>query len=79
MTGVNTFGSSLTAALRSFMTEHGITQTQVGDYLGRSQNYVHGRLTGRNELSADIIGAVAVLAHITPRALMVELTERMSH
>lgn len=78
MAGVDTFGTELATALVDFMEDHGVTQVQVGAYLGRSQNYVYGRLRGRNDLSADIIGAVAVLAHITPRALMIELVERMS-
>ena len=58
------------------MDERGITQTQVADVLDRSQGYVSHRLTGKNDLSMDIIVAVAQLSGLAPRALMVELTER---
>lgn len=65
-------------ALRAFMADHGVTQQTVADRLGRSQGYVSQRTNGRRDLSIDIIAAVAEIAHLTPRALMTELTERMS-
>jgi transcriptional regulator with XRE-family HTH domain len=67
----------LSRALRDVMTERDITQMQVAAALGRSQSYVSTRTSGRIDLSTDIIAAVASLAHLSPRALMVELTERM--
>lgn len=70
--------AQMSRALRAFMADHGITQTQVATALGRSQAYVSHRTIGRQDLSLDIIGAVAELAHLSPRGLMVELTERMS-
>jgi len=67
----------MSRALQTIMSDRGITQTQIADVLGRSQNYVSGRLIGRHPLSNDIIIAVAHLARLTPRALMVEIAERM--
>lgn len=75
---MNELNTQISAALRAFMADHEITQQKVADALGRSQGYVSHRTTGRQDLSIDIVAAVADLAHLTPRALMVELTERMS-
>lgn len=72
------FNAQLSQALVDYMAEHGVTQTAVAEAIGRSQGYVWGRLSGTYNLSVDIIGAVASLSHISPRALMVELTERMA-
>jgi transcriptional regulator with XRE-family HTH domain len=74
---MNELNTQVSAALRDFMRERGITQQQVADRLGRSQGYVSHRTTGKQDLSIDIMYAVAELAHISPRALMVEVTERM--
>lgn len=68
----------MTVAMTAIMEERDITQTQIAETLGRSQNYVSGRLTGKHHLSVDIILAVAHLAHLTPRELMLLLTERMA-
>lgn len=70
------FGFQVSTVLRDLMRERGITQQDVADVLGRSQGYVSQRTNGREVLGLDIIQAVAHLAHLTPRALMVELTER---
>jgi transcriptional regulator with XRE-family HTH domain len=75
---MNELNAQISAALRTFMGDRDITQQQVADALGRSQGYVSQRTSGRRDLSVDIIAAVAELAHLTPRALMVELTERMT-
>jgi transcriptional regulator with XRE-family HTH domain len=75
---MNELNAQISAALRTFMGDRGITQQQVADTLGRSQGYVSQRTSGRRDLSVDIVSAVADLAHLTPRALMVELTERMT-
>lgn len=69
--------TQLADALRGVMEERAITQMQVAETLGRSQSYVSARIIGKHPLSSDIIVAVASLAHLTPRALVVEMTERM--
>lgn len=75
---VNTLNEQVTAALQSYMDDHGITRTTVAKHLGRSASYVSGRMNGNHDVSIDIIAAVAELTHVTPRALMVEITERMA-
>lgn len=75
---VDTLNQAVSAAVRDIMADHGITQQQVADLLGRSQAYVSHRLIGRRELSLDIVQAVANLSHMSPRAVMVEVSERMS-
>lgn len=75
---MNTLNQAVSAAVRDIMADHGITQQQVADLLGRSQAYVSHRLIGRRELSLDIVQAVANLSHMSPRAVMVEVSERMS-
>lgn len=67
------FNAQVSSALIAFMQEHGVTQTRVGELLGRSQSYVSHRLTGKNDLSVDIIGAVAELAGVTPIYLVDQL------
>jgi transcriptional regulator with XRE-family HTH domain len=75
---VDTLNEAVSTAVRDIMADHGTTQQQVASLLGRSQSYVSHRLIGRRELSLDIVQAVANLAHMTPRAVMVEVSERMS-
>lgn len=75
---MDTLNQAVSAAVRDIMADHGITQQQVADTLGRSQAYVSHRLIGRRELSLDIVQAVANLTHMSPRAVMVEVSERMS-
>lgn len=65
-------------ALRAFMADHRISQASIARLLGRSEGYVSQRMSGRLDLTVDIMGAVAELASVSPYALMAELTERMS-
>lgn len=74
---MTTLNDQITRALLGFMSDHDISQAAIARQLDRSPAYVSGRMTGKLDLSIDIVGAVAQLARITPRALMVELTERM--
>ena len=60
------------------MKDHDITQEQVALVLDRSQGYVSHRTNGREALTVDIIGVVADLAHLTPDALNLELSQRAS-
>jgi transcriptional regulator with XRE-family HTH domain len=73
---VQDFNSAVCDALIDFMVDHGVSQVQVATRLDRSQSYVSGRLNGKLDLSLDIIGAVAELAHISPKALWIEVIER---
>lgn len=66
----------LSLAAQEFMKERGVTQPQVASTLGRTQNYVSGRLIGRHHISADIIMGIAVVAQVPPDWLMNELTQR---
>lgn len=70
------FNERLSLAAQDYMREHGVTQPQVADTLGRSQNYVSGRLIGKHHISADIIMGIAIVAQVRPDRLMLELTER---
>lgn len=73
---MDTLNKDLCDALRDFMAERGITQAAVATHLGRSADYVSGRLGGRNALSTDIVIAVAQLARIPARALMADMMIR---
>jgi transcriptional regulator with XRE-family HTH domain len=73
---VDDFNARLSSAADDYMREHHVTQQQVADELGRSQNYVSGRLIGKHNISADIIMGIAIVAHIPPDQLMRELQER---
>lgn len=64
---------AMTAALRGIMTDRGVTQRAVADYLHRSADYVSGRMTGRHALSVDIITAAAALMGLSDRALMADV------
>lgn len=70
------FNARLSDAAQQYMKDHGITQPQVAATLGRTQNYVSGRLIGRHHISADIIMGIAAVAQIPPDQLMRQLTER---
>lgn len=74
--GVDTLNDALTAALRDFMVERGVTQRAVAAHLDRSADYVSGRLTGRHALSVDIVVAVAQLAGVSDRAVMADIMIR---
>lgn len=73
---VDDFNERLSSAANDYMREQRITQPQIADVLGRSQNYVSGRLIGKHHISADIIMGIATLAHVPPDQLMRELTDR---
>ena len=66
----------LSLSAQEYMKEHGITQPQVAATLGRTQNYVSGRLIGKHHISADIIMGIAAVAQVPPDWLMQELTRR---
>jgi len=72
------YSQLISAALRDWMAEKGITHQAVADVLGRSRDYVSKRLRAESPLTVDIIGAVASLSGMSARALHVELTERMA-
>jgi len=67
----------MSQALLSFMADHGITKADVARKLGRAGSYVGERLDGTRAMSMDIAAAVGDIAHLSPAALMVELSERM--
>lgn len=66
------------AALRAYMDDHGVNQADVSRRLSRSESYVSARMGGKLDLSLDIMSAVAEMTHVSPYALMAELTTRMS-
>lgn len=72
-----TLNDQLASALLAYMADTGITKAAVARHLGRTGSYVGERLSGQRAVSLDIAGAVAEMAHLTPAALMVELSERM--
>lgn len=76
--GMDDFNTRISDALVAYMADRGIQKKSVAAELGRSANYVTQRTTGVYDLSVDIIGAVASLSRISPRALMVELSERIA-
>lgn len=65
------------AALRAYMDDHGVNQADVARRLGRSESYVSARMNGKLDLSLDIMSAVAEMTHLSPNALMAEVTARM--
>jgi len=74
---VDAYSREISAALRDWMSDHSVTHQSVADALGRSQDYVSKRLRAESPLTVDIIGAVADLSGISPRALHVHLTAQM--
>jgi len=70
--------AQVTTALKGYMLDHGIAQADIARHLGRSESYVSARLNGKHDVSVDILGAVADVTRISPRALWVELSERMA-
>lgn len=74
---MSTLNEQMSRALLSFMADNGVTKADVARKLGRSQSYVGERLDGTRAMSMDIAAAVGDIAHLTPAALMVELSERM--
>ena len=62
-------------ATATFMVDHGITQTQVAQALGRAQGYVSEHLTGARAIELDLIDAVASLAGVSPYTLLAELAD----
>ena len=76
MCTVDDFNAVLSEALRDYMREHRVSQVAVAKELpGRVQSYVRGRIYGKNDLSMDIVGAVANLTGTTARALLRELLD----
>lgn len=73
----NEMNARVLSALRAYMDDHEIFQADVARTLGRSESYVSGRMSGRLDLSLDILNAVADLSRVSPYALMAELTTRM--
>jgi len=73
---MNDFNERLSRAAREYMEDRGVTQPQVAEILGRSQNYVSGRLIGKHHISADIIMGIAIAAHVPPDQLMSELGDQ---
>lgn len=74
--GVDTLDAALSAALRDFMDDRGVTQRAVALLLDRSADYVSTRLSNRRALSIDIVTAVARLAGVSDRALMADIMLR---
>jgi transcriptional regulator with XRE-family HTH domain len=74
--GVEDFNAAMSRALANFMLEHGVSRSEVARRLDRAQSYVSGRLNGAHDLSLDIVGAVADIAHVSPDALWIELLSR---
>jgi transcriptional regulator with XRE-family HTH domain len=72
------WGYAVARAMQDFMRERGITQEHVAERLDRSQGYISQRTNGREAMTVDIVGAVAELAHLTPDALIFELSQRAS-
>lgn len=73
---VEDLNARLSLAAQEYMKEHSVTQPQVATVLGRTQNYVSGRLIGRHHISADIIMGIAAVAQVPPDWLIQELTQR---
>jgi transcriptional regulator with XRE-family HTH domain len=76
--GMDNLNAQVSRAMDSLMKDHNITQAQVARMLGRSESYVSARVHGKKPLPLDILGAVAEAAHMSPRAVLVEITERMA-
>jgi transcriptional regulator with XRE-family HTH domain len=63
-------------ALRDILRERDLRLDDVATALGRSRAYVSTRTSGARDLSLDIVAAAAGLVHLTPHALMLEVTTR---
>lgn len=66
----------MSQALLDFMEEKDVQQQQIARRLNRSNAYVWGRLTGRHNLSGDIVVAAALIAGMPPEQLWAELAVR---
>lgn len=74
---ISEFSRDFSDLLQGFMRERGITTRAVADHMGRSNGFVSNRTSGKLPPDVDIIDAVADLAHMETRDLVVELARRM--
>lgn len=63
--------------IRAFMGERGIDQADVGRRIDRTRSYVSEHTSGKRSLDTDIIDAVAELAGVETRDLVLEILRRM--
>lgn len=73
---ISLFSQRLAAALRGYIRENGIRQSDVAERSGRSVGFVSARLTGHAPVDSDILDATAELAHVSTRQLVDELNRR---
>lgn len=72
----SSFSRNMSAALRGYIRERAILQSDVARRIKRSEGYVSERLTGARAPDTDLIDAVALLAGVPSRSLHEELLRR---
>lgn len=72
----SSFSRSMSAALRGYIRERGISQSALAQSIERSEGFVSERLTGVRPPDTDMIDATAVLAGISTSRLYEELGRR---
>ena len=73
----SSFSRSISAALRGYIRERGISQSALAHSIERSEGFVSERLTGIRPPDTDMIDATAVLAGISTSRLYEELGRRV--
>lgn len=74
---VTPFSKAFGAALRQVMSNRGVIQSALGEQIGYNQGYVSERLTGKRPVDTDMIAGIAMLAHTSPRAIVVACLDQM--
>jgi len=59
---VRPFTIAVAKVVKSFMSEHHITQKRVANLIHRDQAYISERVTGKRPFTTDEIDAIAALA-----------------
>lgn len=73
----STFSKRFAAALRGYMRERDIRQSDLATSIHRSPGFVSAHLSGARPVDTDMLYAVADLAGIDARRLTDEVTRRM--
>jgi transcriptional regulator with XRE-family HTH domain len=72
----SSFSRNMSAALRGYIRERGISQSALAKRIERSEGFVSERLTGVRPPDTDMIDATAALAGISTARLYEELGRR---
>lgn len=70
---LSAFALAFASEYKAYAKIHGVTQTQLAEYLDRVQSYVNRGMNGKRALDTDDVDALAKLTGTTGKNLMIEL------